>query len=70
MAKLNKLSKMVAYSKKNSVAEEFRNDLEYCIEQENKRDYIPSRSFKPSGISACKRNLVVINQMKNLQIQL
>ena len=57
MAKLNKLSKMVASSKKNSVAEDFRNDLEYCIEQENKRDYIPSQSFKPSGISACKRSL-------------
>ena len=57
MAKLNKLSKMVASSKKNSIAEDFRSDLEYCIEQENKRDYIPSQSFKPSGISACKRNL-------------
>ena len=57
MAKLNKLSKMVASSKKNSIAEDFRSDLEYCIEQENKRDYIPSQSFKPSGISACKRSL-------------
>lgn len=57
MAKLSKLSKMVAASKKNSIAEEFRNDLEYCIEQENKREYIPSKSFKPSGISGCKRSL-------------
>lgn len=57
MAKFNKLSKMIQASKKNSIAEEFKNDLEYCIEQENKRDYIPSKSFKPSGISGCKRSL-------------
>lgn len=57
MAKLNKLSKLIAASRKNSIAEEFKTDLEYCIEQENKRDYIPSKSFKPSGISGCKRSL-------------
>jgi CRISPR/Cas system-associated exonuclease Cas4 (RecB family) len=57
MAKLNKLSKMIKTAKKNSVAEDFRADLEYCIEQENKREYIPSKSFKPSGISGCKRSL-------------
>lgn len=57
MAKLNKLSKMVAAARKNSIADEFMHDLEYCIEQENKREYTPSTSFKPSGISGCKRSL-------------
>lgn len=57
MAKLKKLSKMIATSRKNQVAEEFAEDLAYCIEQVNKRTYIPSKSFKPSGISSCKRSL-------------
>lgn len=57
MAKLNKLSKLVATARKNSVAEDFISELNFCIEQENKRDYTPSASFKPSGISGCKRSL-------------
>lgn len=57
MAKYNKLSKMVANAKKNCVAQDFLDELNYCIELENKSTYIPSKSFKPSGISGCKRAL-------------
>ena len=55
--KLNKIAKMVKMEKSNEVAQQFVNDLLYTIEKENTSDYIPTRSYKPSGIAGCKRSL-------------
>ena len=57
MAKLNSIAKMIKANKMNSVAESFINDLVYTIEQEDKSDDIPTKSFKPSGIGGCNRRL-------------
>ena len=55
--KLNKIAKMVRAEKSNEIAQQFVNDLIYTIEKENESDYIPTRSYKPSGIAGCKRSL-------------
>lgn len=55
--KLNKIAKMVRAEKSNEIAQQFVNDLIYTIEKENESDYIPTRSYKPSGIAGCKRGL-------------
>lgn len=58
MAKgLNKIAKMVRLAKQNEVAENFLSDLNYTIMKENESDYVPTKSYKPSGISGCKRKL-------------
>ena len=57
MKQFKKLAKMVQMEKSNQVAQQFVNDLLYTIEKENTSDYIPTRSYKPSGIAGCKRGL-------------
>lgn len=57
MKQFAKLAKMVQMEKTNEVAAKFLDDLIYTIEQANKSDYIPTRSYKPSGIGSCKRAL-------------
>lgn len=57
MKQFRKLAKMVQMEKSNEIAGKFLDDLTYTIEQANKRNYIPTRSYKPSGISSCKRAL-------------
>lgn len=58
MAKLGTLAKMVAASKLNNIADDFVNDLIYTIEAEDRDSIgVPSKSFKPSGISGCIRSL-------------
>lgn len=57
MARLRNLAKMVQSAQTNSVANSFVSDLNYSIEQDNKRDYIPSKSYKPSGLGGCERSL-------------
>lgn len=57
MARLKSLAKMVHNAQTNSIANMFVDDLIYTVEQSNKTDYIPSLSFKPSGIGGCERGL-------------
>lgn len=57
MKQFKKLAKMIQMEKDNQVAQTFVNDLNYTIEKENSNDYIPTRSYKPSGIGSCKRSL-------------
>ena len=57
MKQFKKLAKMIQLEKDNQVAQTFVNDLNYTIECENSKDFIPTRSYKPSGIGGCKRSL-------------
>lgn len=57
MARLRTLGKLVQEAKINTVANQFVSDLNYSIAKDNQRNYIPSKSFKPSGISGCLRSL-------------
>lgn len=57
MKQFKKIAKLIQAEKSNEVAQRFVQDLSYTIEQENTSDYIPTRSYKPSGISGCKRSL-------------
>ena len=57
MARLRNLAKMVQNAQTNNIATQFVEDLNYSIAQDNKTDYKPSQSFKPSGISGCERSL-------------
>ena len=57
MKQFAKLSKLIKLEQQNEVAQSFVNDLLYTIEKDNSSDYIPTKSYKPSGISGCKRSL-------------
>lgn len=58
MAKqFKKLAAMIKAEQHNEIAEQFLVDLQYTMEKENETDYVPTKSFKPSGISSCRRAL-------------
>lgn len=57
MAKLNKIAKLIKVAQANEVADMFLQDLIYTIERCNETEKIPTRAYKPSGISGCKRAL-------------
>lgn len=58
MAKLNKLAKLIANARTNTIADAFIEDLTWSIEQDSKKSsYTPTKSFKPSSMGGCSRNI-------------
>lgn len=57
MAKRMKGLANLIKASKNDDSKKFLDDLIYTIEESNRSDYTPTKTYKPSGISGCERAL-------------
>lgn len=57
MAKLNKIARMIKADRQNETANNFMEDLRYTMGKINENHYVPTQSYKPSGMSACDRSV-------------
>lgn len=54
--KMKGLSALIKASK-NDESKMFLDDLIFTIQEDNRSDYVPTKAYKPSGISGCERAL-------------